>query len=517
MKRLGLLLLLFGLAAPATARGDGASPKVLASPALPQAFLSLLPDGRVDGRITWPLPEGDLLVLGIPCEDAAAHHFGTALGIREVGECLYGGYAIARWHEHGRWIACVLAHDGVSLRRGLADLLSRQGPVAPRTFKPRFRIRALGVPPDRRPDRALVELAVGSGANRVLFDPASARRWADATREIVPLLVRQGIRPGWRTTHPEAFAGFPTVHPVMEVWADRVPAGRNGNVRGVIWTPGAGEALTPEAARTAKASHQTRLLVEETWHAPWTGPGGRARIPTLPPPAPAGVRDVVAGIVVEAGPGSRELLEAAWERTPVLDQPWRFHLLPHLPRRWESPTDLLQGSARALRRVERAPSWSEQLASRLEADARALPDQVLEVPRVPRAPETDGRLDDPAWAFANGLRLAGGGRLMALADGQGLHLGLRADDARQAFRLEVTDRLGGTSTFELSRGDGARGGGDPDTTAAVRRHPNGWTAEMRIDPRALAGDAYPTRLLDLVVTSIPHGRVVWRGKLLLVP
>ena len=140
-------------------------------------MLHRLPEGRIDGRITWPLPDGDLLVLGIPCEDVAAHHFGTAFGLREVGECLFGGYVVARWREGGRWIACVLAHDAVSLRRGLDLLLSEQGAVRPTNFRPRFRIRALGVPKGSRPDRSLVDLAVTSGANRVLLHPETATRW----------------------------------------------------------------------------------------------------------------------------------------------------------------------------------------------------------------------------------------------------------------------------------------------------------------------------------------------------
>lgn len=473
----------------------------------------------MDGRIRWPLPEGDLLVLGLPCQDADAHHFGTAFAIREVGECLFGGYAIARWREGDRWISTVLAHDFVALRRGLAALLAHEGPLPTTNVRPRFQIRALAALETQAPDRGLTDLALRTGANRVLFHPATARRWPQATRGAIRRLVRAGIQPGWRTATPAVFADLPDVSPVMEVWAEGAEPSEVGPARGTIWSRKGPGTIGVEEARAVRRLYRKRVLLDERSWQPRLGEAV-GRIPLLPRGRDPGLGAVIEGILVAPGPNADALLEAAWETTPELADPWRYHLLPYLPRQWDSPADLLAKSARSLGAIHDAPRWIQDLAMRLKIEAhgarlRDMP--CLEVPHVPKAPEVDGRLDDPAWAFASRLELEGDATLLALTDGHGLHLAIRSPQAIHRYRLQVHEPVGGWTTLSLGGRGALETRTERGTAIAARRPGEPWTAEVRIDADALGGDACPTRLLELRVRLSSSGRRIWSGLLLLVP
>lgn len=514
-----LLLVLFALAPWSRAEEETRSLRVLASPALPTGLLERVPGREVHGRIRWPLPEGDLLVLGVPCQNVEAHHFGTAFAIREVGECLFGGYAIARWKEGDRWISTVLAHDFVALRRGLKALLAHEGPLPTKNIRPRFQIRALAAADEEKPGNALVELALRSGANRVLFHPGTAQRWPGPMRKTVQRLLAQGIQPGWRTPTPALFADLPDVNPVMEIWAEGAGPKAVGPARGAVWTRESSHPVTLAEARAARHRFGKRILLDERPHQPKTGEH-RGRIPSLPRGRDPGLGAPLEGVLVAPGPNGELLLEAAWRTTPELEDPWRYHLLPYLPRRWDSPADLLAKSARNLGRIADAPRWISDLALRLEVDAHNAgieKEPFLEVPHVPQAPEVDGRLDDPAWGFASTLDLEDGAKLFALTDGHGLHLGIRAPKATLHYRVTIHDPVAGRTTLTVAGRGAITHESERGTTHAARRGDNEWTAEMRVGADALGGDACPTRLIDMDVRHVSSGRVIWKGMLLLVP
>ena len=236
----------------------------------------------------------------------------------------------------------------------------------------------------------------------------------------------------------------------------------------------------------------------------WGRPGAPVRIPTLPDLR--GLTGKVPTLFVTDGPGAREILEAAWAPTPDLLHPWERHLLPYLPRTWSSVEDLLLRSAAGLRRAPLGgPWWQPKLALDLEKLAGSLPEgPVVEAPLVPRSPALDGRLDDPAWAWpkVTALPIPGGeATLLALSDGKRLVLGLRRPGGGPHLELEVLDVLGGATVKDLP----PRGGKGAE--------------EWAVGPDALAGEAYPTRDLTLILRRVDgeSKQEIWRGTLLVVP
>jgi hypothetical protein len=182
---------------------------------------------------------------------------------------------------------------------------------------------------------------------------------------------------------------------------------------------------------------------------------------------------------------------------------WQSILLPLLPRDFDSPRDFLVRAAAALARADEETlgtvPWMGPLAAHLAGEAEALPGDALLVPRVPAGARIDGRLDEPAWAWAGGRRYAsppGPVALLAFSDGVRLHLGLRRGSPTTPFHLVVA---GHAVAFE-----------EADAVA-----PGGLTAEVVLDARVLAGDAHPARVLPLRVAC--GGRHAPDSALVLAP
>ena len=86
---------------------------VLASPGYPAAIRSTLP--RTPKPVTWPLPDGPVLVLGLPGQDDVALAVMEAFGLLEDPEDLRGGYDLWAWDAGGRPIVVLLAADAAAM------------------------------------------------------------------------------------------------------------------------------------------------------------------------------------------------------------------------------------------------------------------------------------------------------------------------------------------------------------------------------------------------------------------
>src|SRR5262245_59119245 len=117
MRAVGFLaLLLLLVSAPAAAEDEApldlGAARVLASPGMPKALERFLPPGRPVERLVRPLPDGPLLVLGLPRTDPVA----DAL-IRELdlpGD-LRGGWSVCARKDRGRTLVVLLGADPAAL------------------------------------------------------------------------------------------------------------------------------------------------------------------------------------------------------------------------------------------------------------------------------------------------------------------------------------------------------------------------------------------------------------------
>ncbi|MDA1194705.1 MAG: hypothetical protein O2894_05930 [Planctomycetota bacterium] len=87
--------------------------RVLASPGTPEALDAFLPGETRPERLTWPLPDGPLVVLGLPEHDEVARQVADAFQL-EVDD-LEGGYRIAAWDAGERALVIVMAADAAAL------------------------------------------------------------------------------------------------------------------------------------------------------------------------------------------------------------------------------------------------------------------------------------------------------------------------------------------------------------------------------------------------------------------
>ncbi len=209
--------------------------RVLASPGVPHALDAFLPGGRRPDRLAWPLPEGSLLVLGLPSSDTAARQLCDVFQL-DVDD-LRGGYRIWAWHAAARSLVFLMGADAAALQaarfefdasapremmdpsmRSLdfgqpnqeAAVVVRAGT---RRVTPRFAARAWF--PGDAPHAGDALLAAGANADRLWIDVPPEAEAAAMIRHIRALRA-QGILPvlTLRTALPPTSRG-------REAWLDR--------------------------------------------------------------------------------------------------------------------------------------------------------------------------------------------------------------------------------------------------------------------------------------------------------
>jgi hypothetical protein len=203
-----------------------ANAKVLASPGLPGAIRPFLPAGVDPSPLTWPLPAGPLLVLGLVESDPTAFTLGELFDLLPPDGDLHGGYVAAAWHDGNRPLGMILAADAAALAAARFELetappaghgrrprsVDFQAPdeegdlwmaAGTRWERPRYRIRALD------PRGSLEEATmrcIASRANRIWLD---IDRYSDAEiGRALPRLARFGVVPVI-ATHVNASAARP--------------------------------------------------------------------------------------------------------------------------------------------------------------------------------------------------------------------------------------------------------------------------------------------------------------------
>lgn len=189
---------------------------VLASPGTPKALEPFLPRAAPFERLHWPLPEGPLVVLGLPGTDPVARLLADAFQLAAGPEDLRGGYGIWAWHDGRRPLVLVLGADPAALyaarfefdaqapagasnpdARSLdfaqpneeAGLVVRAGT---RRARPRFALRAWA-PGGPLPEDAAT-LAAGARVNRLWLDSAVVP--LDRLEAEVRGARSQGVTPG---------------------------------------------------------------------------------------------------------------------------------------------------------------------------------------------------------------------------------------------------------------------------------------------------------------------------------
>jgi len=504
--RVALLLLALLLAPSAAVAEEGAfvdltGATVVASPGTPAGLFPFLPGGRAPAPLAWPLPDGPLLVLGLPGADEAARQVAFFWDLLDPGEDLHGGYLVAAWHDGTRPIAVILADDAAALYAARFELESAPARAPASTVdvtrppeeagvcvhlgrqvvRPRFRVRALY---PQSPGEASILDAVAGRANRYWIDT----RGGEGNLRLLPLLRRHGIVPVAVVRADGRRA--PSIADSLRPWIER------GGVRHVVLDPIGSDAalrrdlevlresfdldeivlfhekvrvpgtvatwpaplgmpnweglgkVRAEEVLDARASTPGDLLFVETWaQATWTP------VPSRPRGRPEEVARLFDGVVVMGGllrTGDVEVLEDAWSREAGGREEWEDVLLPVLPRRPLDPIAFLKESASRIEEADResrhAVPWLQRVSRGALGAARGLEAarHALLVPRVPQTIRADGSLDEPAWAHAAVLRFRLVGEpvgpevtLLAFADGRQLHIAVRGPPDLEGVHLGI--------------------------------------------------------------------------------
>ncbi len=455
-------------------------PIVRVSPGTPGIVRAALEsEGAAIEPLTWPLPtEGRILVLGLPNEDPAARAFADAFDLLPAGGDLLGGYVVVAWQDGRRTLTAVLADDPAALAAA-RHALGVEG--AWRWVRPRVARRILALAsPDDLPEAA--DTAIAGHATAVLL-PAGAA---------------------------------PPTTPARQRLTDH------------------GIALLSEDALARLAPGRLRT---EDWNEAWCREGAPTRIPTAPPPYAPAELEGVEGVIVRHGCGALEILTALsgalHEGTHDPRPAWKRQLLPLLPRTWTSPLDLLRRAARRLAQEAAATPGAAWWMAPLAQDLAALDidGRTLAVPYVPSRVVVDGRLDERAWAHAarwawTTTTAAGKGRapieVLALSDGRRLYLAFRTSAPHVVADVRVRDALGGESQVVFASDPNGRGKGPAGSHGTYPpAFAEAWTeeayvGEVSFPARALAGDAYPTRVFELEVRPTVDGRVTRPNRITLV-
>ena len=210
-----LLLLPLGAAVADDEAGllDVSRAGVLASPGVPAALDAFLPGGARPGALGWPLPEGPVVLLGLPDSDPAARSLADVFHF-DVDD-LAGGYRLWAWDDGHRPIVAVMAADPAALLAARFEFateaqLGMAGPdmrsldfkqpneqagcavrSGTRTVRPRFAVRTWH--PGGPPTDADAVAAGGARANRVWIDADDQD--PEAAQGHIATLRAQGIAP----------------------------------------------------------------------------------------------------------------------------------------------------------------------------------------------------------------------------------------------------------------------------------------------------------------------------------
>jgi hypothetical protein len=238
---LPLLLMVLVLAPPARgeeepSRLDVSRATVLVSPGGPAALAHFLPS--TPRPLTWPLPAGPLVVLGLPLSDPLARDVASAFSMPVSQEDLAGGYRVWAWHDGRRPLAFVFAADPAALHaaRFEFDADAPGEMTAPD-------MRSLDF---RQPD-AQAACMIRTGARRVVPRYRVRALWADDVEHAAPrvagvrgnrMWLEPGPRPAPRTAAAIAELRTQGVTPV------------------IVHRPGgAAGAVTLDALRSWQAGH----------------------------------------------------------------------------------------------------------------------------------------------------------------------------------------------------------------------------------------------------------------------
>ncbi len=236
---------------------------VLASPGTPRALDAFLPGGKRPARLAWPLPEGPLVVLGLPDADPIARRICDVFHF-DVDD-LGGGYAIWAWRAQQRPMVFVMGADAAALQAARFEFdadapgemlspdmrsLDFKRPneetytvvrAGSRRVRPRFRLRAWA--PGEHRQKADAVAAGGARANRLwiktLKDPdsGSARTLAALRAQgVTPVIaagvfgqLTQGTAAMWGSAHALTLRAWQQQHAVRHfalVFEETAPSDR---------------------------------------------------------------------------------------------------------------------------------------------------------------------------------------------------------------------------------------------------------------------------------------------------
>ena len=545
---LGCLLLAPGTWATAgeeTGFVDLGGATVLASPGTPEGLHPFLPGGRAPQRLAWPLPDGPVLVLGLPGSDPAARDLAFFWDLLAPGEDLHGGFLVAAWHDGTRPIGVILADDAAALyaaRFALEAAPALQGMPMPdftkppaeatlrirrgrRVTRPQFRIRAYH-PKAATPESVLA--AIAGRANRFWFHARDGER---AAAEL-PRLVRHGIAPcvvlaagsqpprdlerrlaPWfrRDVRHVVLspAGFDVQVDDIERHVDHLRATFDLREIAILdprirvpatlgtWLPELLDWRRLTADRIRAATAEGPVLFLDGW-----ARVARSPIPSRPRGRPPELGRLVEGVVVLSGPGAVGVLEDAWARGAEQRAEWEIVLLPLLPRGDDEPRAFLERTAKQLAALDvptrRAVDWLDPLLGRVRSSLDELHARAVLVPRAPAPVRLDGALDEPVWGYARTFAFplpadakSRSGTLLAVSNGRDLHVALRLPEDLPPLRLVL-----GCSATGPAPGAGIGDAARPDV-GAMRRTDTTRTWEGVLGHFELAGDAHPTRVFHL--------------------
>ena len=548
---------------------DFTDAQVLASPGLPATLRRHLPTDKIH-NLRWPLPQGPILIVGLPSTDPDAADLADALGLLPWGETLGGGYALHVWHDGTRPIGVLLADDPAGLLAARFAFVADADPMA---LDPAMRPVAVGQPDSaarvflregRRGERPQSELRIlrtnalprgaawatllGARVNRVWLDEVRAGaspprdRWSRYGIGMIPCLAWHG-----RTTHQD-FAK--QLAQTASAWRAREFAVRCADDAPLPWH-------AVEAIQRSAPEHVERLFIDGPAVAIGEdAPGTHVEVVWLTG------RDQMAAHITDCG----TLRQLTWAEVSlkhptcaaVAPPPWQRaapseyvvargrvrHAAALLATTWRAPERVKRPFTRVLpaglsvssTAWEQAADALRALGRRHGATAPALavaidaarttlsPAQRVVVPCIPRVLRADGALTEPAWRHAVDLPLdVPDQRLFAVSDGWSLWLGWRGareseplllvlGDARVRVRGGVAQRRGPSHAGPVHHAASAPAGSE----GALR-------LEMPLSRRFLGvGDAHPGQVIPYAVYLLneeghPRTQAHAEGALLIAP
>ena len=548
---------------------DLAGARVLASPGVPRALWQHLPAARVES-LTWPLPPGPLVLVGLPALDGTAAELGDALDLLPWGTDQAGGYDLWAWHDGTRPMAVLLAADAAAL---LAARFAFTPDADPAALDPSMRPVNVAMPnaaarvalraghhrerplcawrayrTQHVPERAAWPALLGARVNRLWLDnaPATAPRAAKRARafgvQIVPCVAAAAGENHKSVT--EVLRARAAAWQSREVAVDlrASPGHLPALLEGLATLPGHVERVyidgaTPSRARAAqvRADGPEAVFVQQTrevllpprrvvYEAPWAAASATTpqRLPTRLPPHRrlARTRGVMSkGRLQDA----LLVLEDGWRRDASVDAP-RWPLEHAIAPGLALATDPWQETAEVLQRIDRhlGPAGVALRRSLQQALTKAGGLRRI-VPLVGTPFVVDGHRNEAGWRHALPLHTTAGEAghtLWAVSDGWSLLLAWRGTTRARPLRLDVSgarvhvdprrERIQVTSAVGHRRTIPLRA--TAGHSARERR------AELRLDRLCLrAGDAHPGQTLRYAIHMEGETTPSARGTLLVLP